>query len=345
MTALDLGPLTSAADDFRQAIARLDDAAGDAETAWQQLPTALDSRGTQLAAGAYVGPAHQLARGLLEAADKLSGTLLTTAGPLRSLSAQADAHPNDPSWAARITASEASCAAAITSITGGEAGSVHLPSPAPPAGGGDVIRPASVVLPIAPLGAALPRFGAAVLDGAAAAEGLVASGLLGVLGLVLSLGGSTDSVTAAPAKKKISKARPRAGEPARITPYQPCSPLEHGDGCEERHLLVEKPGDEPFTGDKVRGDEAPGEMPGTKSDWTKERADNDRGWVYKAPDQRTMRVVEPGWDPRYPNGDVVFTNAKGQPLRLDGQAHGTPDELHIVRNPNGSFPIPKGWNE
>lgn len=47
-------------------------------------------------------------------------------------------------------------------------------------------------------------------------------------------------------------------------------------------------------------------------------------------------------DPRYPNGYVMFTNEHNQPITLDGKP-GSRAETHIPRNPDGSYPIPKGW--
>jgi hypothetical protein len=347
-TLIDLAPLADAAADYRHAVARLDAAAGDAEEAWKLLPAALDSPGTQVAVGAYVGPAHQLSTALLGAADDLHATLLGAAAPLRALSVQADAHPDVPDWSRRLDAAESDCAATIVAIRGGEAGSVDLPRPTPraPAGGSRAMRPASFVMPIAPTLPTMPWLGG-VLDAGGTAAGAAAAGLgaglLGVLGLVLGMSGSTDSRAAAPRDNRP----PRKGiDQVRITPYTPCNPLDHGPGCQNRHLLVEKPGDEPFTGDKVRGDEEPGEMPGTQSNWVKRKADNGKGWVYESPDGRSMRVMEPRADQRYPNGYVEFQNKYGQRVDLYWKTHPkTSDEVHIVRNPDGSFPMPKGWNQ
>lgn len=316
-TTIDLRPLATAAADYRQAVARIEDAAAAAESAWRLLPTALDSAGTQLAAGRFVGPARELATGLLDAADALHNALL----------------------------SQVDCAATIAAIRGGESGSVALPRPGPSSAGSTAARPASFVVPLAPIGATLPRFGGALLDGAAAAESFAAAGLLGTLGLVLSLGGSTDSAAAAP---KTDNRRPRPGvDDVRITPYTPCDPITHGPGCQLRHLQLGEPGDEPFTGSQVTGDEPPGEMPGTQEDWTMHRADNDEGWVYKSPDGKSMRVVEPGRDARYPNGYVMFRNTRNQPVDLGGTRTVSPrsDAAHVTRNPDGSFPIPEGWTK
>ncbi|MCL2515255.1 MAG: hypothetical protein FWD85_05560 [Microbacteriaceae bacterium] len=364
-TTLDLGPLADAAADYRAAVARLDDAAGDAEAAWQLLPAALDSPGTQLAVGRYVGPAHRLSTGLLAAADELHAALASETAHLRLLQWEAEAHPDDPSWGTRADATIASIAAGIAAIRGGEAGSVGLPCPTPQAvkhGGGLAVRPATLVAP-GPVSAGIPDFadfvngaravGSAIASGleaagAAAATGVwvagaaTTAGLLGVAGLVLSMGGSTAS-PAGPGPEKGRKTG-KHGDPDRITDYQPCSPEVHGEGCQHvLRALGEKPGDRPFIGDRVWGDEPPGEMPGTGKDWTVEPTRNGKGLIYRAPDGRSLRVMRPAWNNRYPNGDVVFENPGGQPLDLSMKTHTGPDMTHIVRNTDGSFPIPKGW--
>ena len=338
---LDLGPLVAAAADYQHAIARLERAAGDAEQAWKLLPAALDSPGTQIAVGRYVGPAHQLSAALLHAANSLHGVLLASVQPLRHL--EAEAAPGDAGLAARVGAEEAQCAAAIAAIRGGEAGSVDLPCPAPAPTSSYSVHAASAVIPIAPT-SGLPGFGTALVDGAGAAETLGAFGLFGALGLVLSLGGSTGpAATPAPDNRK-----PRPGvDEVRVTTYTPCSPFLHGPGCQERHLSVEKPGDEPFTGAMVRGDEPPGEMPGTEPDWVQQPTKKGDGSVYRSPDGREMRVMKPGADERYPNGYVAFKNADNQRIDLYWKTHfpKTSDNVHITRNPDGSFPIPEGWTK
>jgi hypothetical protein len=344
MTAmLELGPLATAAAGYRGALARLEDAAGDAEAAWRLLPAALDSPGTQIAVGRYIGPAHRLSTALVQAADALHSALSSSVLPVRRLEAQLAASPDDPALSARLAAAEAACAATIAAIRGGEAGSVDLPCPTPPTTvpSRPTFEAVSVVTPIAPPAAGLPGLGGAITGGAAAALG--AASLLGVLGLVLSLGGSTDSVAGRPDNRK-----PRDGvDPVRVTPYTPCNPWDHGPGCQEWHLTAERPGDSAFTGDRVRGDEPPGEMPGTDSSWAREATRKGDGWRYLSPDGREMRVMKPGADDRYPNGYVAFTNKGGQRIDLYGKSHfrKTSDDVHITRNSDGSFPVPKGWNE
>ncbi|GAA4169909.1 hypothetical protein [Gryllotalpicola koreensis] len=348
MTATaDLAPLVAAAADYEHAVARIEDAAADAEAAWKLLPAALDSPGTQLGVGRFVGPAHQLSTALLQAADALHGALLTEEFPLRTLVAQAEAHPDDPNWQNRIDAAEGECAAAIAAIRGGEAGSVDLPCPEPQAPlGSSAARPASFALPVSPTWG-LPAFGSAVIDGATAAAAATGAGLLGVLGLVLSLGGSSDESAAAPKKQRRPGPDAIEGKDFEVTPYQPCDPELHGEGCQP-HLLGDKPGSEPFTGDKVWGNEEPGDMPGTTSDWVKTEARNGQGYVYKAPDGRSMRVMKPGqhgYDRRYPYGYVVFEEPDGTVLNLQRLKGDDPNFAHIVRNRDGSFPMPEGWTK
>ncbi|AYG03616.1 hypothetical protein D7I44_08765 [Gryllotalpicola protaetiae] len=344
---MDLAPLAAAAADYRQAIGRLEDASADAEAVWTLLPAALDSPGTQLAVGRFVGPAHQLSMALLQAADALHGALLAEVQPLRQLEAQAAQYPDDPSWQTRIDTAEASCAVTIAAIRGGESGSVDLPCPEPQAPlGSRAARPAGFALPLAPT-AGLPAFGGALIDGATAAGAATLGGLLGALGLVLSMGGSSDEVAAAVPKRRRPGPNDVEGKDFVVTPFQPCDPDKHGDGCEP-HLLGDKPGTEPFDGDKVKGNEEPGEMPGTESGWVKTEARNGHGWVYRAPDGRSMRVMEPArmdYDRRYPYGYVIFEKPGEGVVNLEGLTEENPNLFHIVRNRNGSFPMPEGWTQ
>ena len=48
-------------------------------------------------------------------------------------------------------------------------------------------------------------------------------------------------------------------------------------------------------------------------------------------------------DPDHPYGYVRFYNKHGQPIDLDSKPTG--DEFtHIPIRPDGTYPIPKGWN-
>ena len=86
--------------------------------------------------------------------------------------------------------------------------------------------------------------------------------------------------------------------------------------------------------------------------WEGRVADNGKGQVWQDPESRTsvkgqsknrnvFRDEDPS--PDYPHGCVRFYNSEGQPLRLDGKP-GNQADTHIAKNPDGSYPIPKGWN-
>lgn len=80
--------------------------------------------------------------------------------------------------------------------------------------------------------------------------------------------------------------------------------------------------------------------------WVARPADNGIGTMYQQPgsvgNSNSIRIMEPGADPRYPNRYVKFTNEHNQPITLDGRP-GPRAETHIPRNPDGSYPLPKGW--
>lgn len=105
-------------------------------------------------------------------------------------------------------------------------------------------------------------------------------------------------------------------------------------------------------GKKGKGEEpkppppTPALPPGVKPGWPARPANNGKGTIYQKPgspgDSNSVRVMEPGADPRYPNGYVKFTNEHNQPITLDGKP-GSRAETHIPRNPDGTYPIPKGW--
>ena len=86
--------------------------------------------------------------------------------------------------------------------------------------------------------------------------------------------------------------------------------------------------------------------PGVPPGWVARPADNGLGTIYQQPgsvgSSNSVRVMEPGADPRYPNGYVKFTNEHNQPINLEGKP-GTRADTHIPRNSDGSYPIPKGW--
>lgn len=85
---------------------------------------------------------------------------------------------------------------------------------------------------------------------------------------------------------------------------------------------------------------------GVPAGWTARPANNGMGTVYQRPgspgDSSSVRIMDPGADPRYPHGYVKFTNEHNQPINLDGKP-GTRADVHLPRSPDGAYPIPKGW--
>ncbi|GGL27941.1 hypothetical protein [Nocardia jinanensis] len=85
---------------------------------------------------------------------------------------------------------------------------------------------------------------------------------------------------------------------------------------------------------------------GVPDDWVSRTADNGKGVVWQKPgadrNADSVRVMEP--TNRYPNGYVRFYNSGGQPINLDGKP-GPNSETHIAINPDGTYSLPKGWQE
>lgn len=88
-------------------------------------------------------------------------------------------------------------------------------------------------------------------------------------------------------------------------------------------------------------------------DWEGRVTDNGKGEVWQKPgstgDANSVRIMEP--TDRYPDGYVRYTNEHNQPIGLDGKPtvpNGTKAEnhahTHIPMNPDGTYPVPKGWN-
>jgi hypothetical protein len=92
----------------------------------------------------------------------------------------------------------------------------------------------------------------------------------------------------------------------------------------------------------------PAPPPGAKPGWIKFRADNNRGWVWQDPEhfaadrtQSSMfRLAEPSAP--YERGYARFMNEGGQGLTIEGKPGSHPD-THFHREPDGSYPLPKGW--
>lgn len=81
-------------------------------------------------------------------------------------------------------------------------------------------------------------------------------------------------------------------------------------------------------------------------------ANNGKGEVWQDPasanasggrssNANTFRSADP--EPDYPDGYVRFYNEHGQLVGLDGKP-GSNAQTHIPKNPDGSYPVPQGWN-
>jgi hypothetical protein len=94
------------------------------------------------------------------------------------------------------------------------------------------------------------------------------------------------------------------------------------------------------------GSEIAGTPAGVPKDWQWRPANNGKGDVWQRPgaagNADMVRIADS--TPDYPNGYVRFYNDQGQPIDL----HGKPTSqaaTHIPRNVDGSYPLPKGWQQ
>ena len=87
-------------------------------------------------------------------------------------------------------------------------------------------------------------------------------------------------------------------------------------------------------------------LPGVKDGWAQRPADNGKGEVYQKPgavgNADSVRVMDA--NAQYPDGYVRFYNEHGQPIGLDGKP-GPNSATHIPRRPDGTYPVPKGWED
>ena len=87
-----------------------------------------------------------------------------------------------------------------------------------------------------------------------------------------------------------------------------------------------------------------GRPDGVPDDYVPEVANNGKGTVWRAPGSTgnagTVRIMDP--TAQYPDGYVRFYSSSGQPLGLDGKP-GPNSATHIALEPDGSYPVPKGW--
>lgn len=114
-------------------------------------------------------------------------------------------------------------------------------------------------------------------------------------------------------------------------------------------VLNEADGAGPRPGDSLPDSSRPGSAGG---DWEGRVANNGKGEVWQDPasanasggsssNANTFRSADP--EPDYPDGYVRFYNEHGQPVGLDGKP-GSNAQTHIPKNPDGSYPVPQGWN-
>jgi len=108
-------------------------------------------------------------------------------------------------------------------------------------------------------------------------------------------------------------------------------------------------------GDRLPDSDRPGDA---GDDWQGRVSDNGEGEVWQKPgtpetgplkNANQLRLGGP--TDRYPDGYVRFYNEHGQPIGLDGKPNipgATKAEnaahTHIPKNPDGTYPVPQGWN-
>jgi hypothetical protein len=120
------------------------------------------------------------------------------------------------------------------------------------------------------------------------------------------------------------------------------SHLDAGDASAGRSASVSGPA-KPAESEPVN---ASGAIPsGVKPGWKPTPARGD-GTIWQAEggnlNENSMRIMNPGSDPRYPNGYVKFFNSHNQPLDINGKPGGRAD-THFPRRPDGSYDLPNGW--
>lgn len=129
--------------------------------------------------------------------------------------------------------------------------------------------------------------------------------------------------------------------------------IQHARANDNR-LLQES--DAPRSGRGQAGEPLPDSMrpDAAGSTWKGRVGNNREGDVWQAPDKvdvakgqpkyaDMLRVCDP--TPRYPSGYVRFYNHEGQPIRTDGKpGRDQHPETHFEIRPDGTFPLPKGWN-
>ena len=79
--------------------------------------------------------------------------------------------------------------------------------------------------------------------------------------------------------------------------------------------------------------------------WISYPTRKNNGIIYQRPgsvkNADTIRIMDPGADPRYPNGYIRYYNSKGQPVKLHLKTPGTEPETHFPIDYPGPLPLPK----
>ncbi|MET9210493.1 MULTISPECIES: hypothetical protein [unclassified Nocardia] len=157
---------------------------------------------------------------------------------------------------------------------------------------------------------------------------VTASRLLVIFGAVVAAGTASGGFTAIPDLT-------RAGVGAAVTAIAGMAVYIAANEAEGIDIPDE-------SGDGSTTPERPEHVP---QDWNVRRADNDKGWVWQKegaanPNGNMFREGEP--TSKYPDGYVRYYNEHGQPVKLDGKP-GSNAETHFPKNPDGTYPVPKGW--
>jgi len=159
-------------------------------------------------------------------------------------------------------------------------------------------------------------------------------------------------LTALRALEAIAKARVAARLTSVVEKVRPLRKVLERLRSARRLRNGQKAGKPRGTGPHTKPPRRPGDAldpalrpPTAGRDWEGRVVDNGRGDIWQKPgaldDRDSVRIMEP--TERYPDGYVVFTNSENQPLNLAGKP-GSRSGTHIPINPDGTYPIPKGWN-
>jgi hypothetical protein len=182
-------------------------------------------------------------------------------------------------------------------------------------------------------------FGGGAVAGGAIAGWRIAAAAKKILGALRALEAIAKARVAARLTSVVEKVRPLRNVLERLRSAR-------------RLRTGEKPGKPHGTGPHTKPPRRPGDPldPATRpptagSDWEGRVADSGKGDVWQRPgatgNRDSIRIMEP--TDRYPYGYVKFIDDQNQPLNLAGKP-GSKADMHIPINPDGSYPVPKGWN-